>query len=73
MKSTKHPISWHEENLKNMEDYLLQLEEEHRQHLIRINRLRHDIDLSYKQIETAKEEGKTEFDDERYCVTRKEK
>lgn len=63
-------IGWHEKNLNHMKSYL----ESEREHLKRVQDKFLDLDSSYKkyllQLETAKKEGKTKFDRERYLKKR---
>jgi hypothetical protein len=63
----KHPIAWHEENLKNFNASL----DAKRKELARITdevfRMEQESDFRGVQIGQARCEGKAEFDGDRFC------
>lgn len=58
----KRPISWHAENLRNMQLSLEKEEKALEQQEKRVWNLRIDIDFAKYQIDKAKEMGKIDFD-----------
>lgn len=65
------PLAWHELNLKNAESWLKRQEQELARMQLRIERDRAEIAFRRLQVETAKKEGKTKFDSDKYLKARK--
>ena len=67
----KMPISWHEEGAMNMEKALQQDREKL---ALMENTIRRDearLAFRWRQIQTARDRGMSEFDGDRLCVSRK--
>lgn len=67
-KGNARPIEWHEQCLLNMQVNLAAYERELVNKQANIDRLKTYMELTAKQIERAKREGKTRFDGERFKV-----
>ena len=65
------PLAWHERNLQSSESWLKRQEQELARMQLRIERDRAEVAFIRLQIETAKKEGKTKFDSDRYLKARK--
>ena len=60
------PLSWHRDNLKNLEASLAREEIQLLEQEQRTIRLRHRVNFAEQQLTAAKYEGKESFDPERY-------
>jgi hypothetical protein len=60
------PISWHEENLKNMRLSLARYQEELERYQYTVENLSGECTILELQIDRAKGENKAKFDSDRY-------
>jgi hypothetical protein len=61
----KHPVSWHERNLKNAARYYNQREAIARQILDEIEKGREELHFQQRQIDEAKRRGFDSFDSDK--------
>ncbi len=69
----KHPLSWHQENLKNSLYYQQTLEKQLRQLQTQVQLTIKSNELRQKQIETAIAKGLREFDADKFLVQKTSK
>lgn len=62
----KHPIAWHEENLKNFDASLAAKRKELARLTDEVFRMEQESDFRGVQIGQARREGKTEFDGDKF-------
>jgi hypothetical protein len=68
----KQPLEWHEKNLQNSTEYERRTREELERQLRNLDEVRRGNELARLQVETAKAKGITEYDADRFCVTKKQ-
>jgi hypothetical protein len=63
----KHPIAWHQQNVKNMKSSLPRMREEIEEKRRALSHLETEIGYREIQIDNAIKLGKPDFDEERFC------
>lgn len=65
------PISWHEECLKNMRQHCARIGEVARLKQREFDECRAKLSFAEEQLSTAKKEGKSSYDKEKYLIKRR--